>query len=108
MYEASLSCSPTTKTYVSNREENRLPSDQTGIVDSGAAHMYIEPNAPYGQMNTTAKAIIVGTENGQAASSIVTATLPIPKLDADFPTKGYILPTFTNTLIVVGPICDAN
>ena len=108
MYEAILSCSPTTKTYVSNRDENRLPPDQTGIVDSGETHMYIAPNAPYGQMNTTANTIRVGTANGQVASSIATATLPIPQLDAEFPTKGYIMPTFTNTLIGVGPICDAN
>ena len=78
MYEDSLSCSPTTKTYVSNREENSLPPDQTGIVDSGATHMYIEPNAPYGQINTTTKKIRVGTSNGQVASSTETATLPIP------------------------------
>ena len=108
MYEASLSCSPSTKTYVSNREENSLPPDQTGIVDSGATHMYISPNAPYVQMNTTAKKIRVGTANGQVASSTATVTLPIPQLDADFPTKGYIMNTFTNTLIIVGPICDAN
>ena len=108
MYEASLSCSPTTKTYVSNREKNRLSPDQTGIVDAGVTHMYIAPNAPYVQMNTTAKKIIVGTANGQVESSISTATLPIPQLDADFPTKVYIMPTFTNTLVVVGPICDAN
>ena len=30
------------------------------------------------------------------------------KLAADFPTTGYIMTTFTNTLIGVGPICDAN
>ena len=101
MYEASLSCSPTTKTYVSNREENSLPPYQTGIVDSGATHMYIAPN-------TTAKKIRVVTSNGQVASSTATATLPIPQLDADFPKTGYIMPTFTNTLIGVGPICDAN
>ena len=70
--------------------------------------MYIAPNAPYGKMNTTAKKIRVGTANGQVFSSIATAKLPIPQLNADFPTKGYIIPTFTNTLIVVGPICDAN
>ena len=108
MYEASLSFITTTKTYVSNREENILPPDQTSIVHSGATHMYIAPNAPYGQMNTTAKKIIVGTANGQVAITTAMATLPIPKLDTDFPTKGYIMPTFTNTLIVVGPICDAN
>ena len=27
---------------------------------------------------------------------------------ADFPTTGYIVPSFTNTLIGVGPICDAD
>ena len=57
MYESILSCIPTTKTYVSNREENILPLDQTGIVHSGATHMYIAPNAPYVQMNTTANKI---------------------------------------------------
>ena len=108
MHEDSLRCSPTTKTYVSDREENSIPPDQTGIVDSGATHMYIAPNAPYGQMNTTAKKLKVGTANGQAASSTATATPPIPQLDVDFPTKGYIMPTFKNTLIGVGPICDAN
>ena len=55
IYEASLSCSPTTKYYVSNKKENCLPPDQTGIVDSGATHMYIAPNAPYEKLNTKAK-----------------------------------------------------
>ena len=77
-------------------------------MDYGATHMYIAPNAQYVQMNTTAKKIRVGTENGQVASSIATATLPIPQLDADFPSTGYIMPTSTITLIGVGPICDAN
>ena len=108
MYEDSLSCTPTTKTYVSKIKENSLPPDKTGKVDSGATLMYIAPNAPYGQMNITAKKIRVGTENGQVVSSTEMATLPIPQLEADLPTKGYIMPTFTNTLIGVGPICDAN
>ena len=108
MYEASLSCSPTAKSYVSNRKDNHLPSDKTCIVESGATRMYISPNAPYGEMDTTEKQIRVGTANGQVASSIVTATLPIPQLNADFPTKGYIMTTLTNTLIGLGPIFDAN
>ena len=54
------------------------------------------------------KQIRGGTANGQVASSTATATLPITKLNADFPTKGYIMPTFTNKLIGVGHICDAN
>ena len=59
-------------------------------------------------MDNTGKQIRVGTANVQVASSIAMATLPIPPVNADFPTKGYIMPTFTNTLIGVGPICDAN
>ena len=77
-------------------------------MDSGATHLYIEPNAPYGQLNTTEKKIISGTANGQVATSTATDTLPIPQLAADFPTKGYIMSTFTNILIGVGPIFDAN
>ena len=77
-------------------------------MDSGATHMYIAPNAPYGKMDTTEKQIRVGTANVQVASSTATATLTIPQLNADLPKKGYIMPTFTNTLIGVGPICDTN
>ena len=108
MYESSLRCSPKAKSYVSNRKDEHLPPDKTGIVDSGATHMYIALNAPYDKMNTIEKQIRVGTANGKVAISIATATLPILQLNADFHTKGYIMPTFTNTLIGVGPICDAN
>ena len=59
-------------------------------------------------MDTTGKHIRVGTANGQVANSTTMATLPIPQVKAYFPTKGYIMPTFTNTLIGVGPICDAD
>ena len=108
MYEASLSCSPTRKTYASEGNENILPPEQTGIVDSGATHLYIAPNAPYGQLDTTASKIRVGTANGKVEISTAKSILPIPQLSAEFPTTGYIMPTFTNTLIGVGPICDAN
>ena len=77
-------------------------------MDSGATHLYIATNAPYGKLKTTAKKIRVGTANGQVETSTATDTLPIPQLATDFPTTGYIMHTFTNTLIGVGPICDAN
>ena len=35
-------------------------------------------------------------------------TLPIPQVKEDLPTNGYTMPTFTNTLIGVGPIFDAD
>ena len=46
--------------------------------------------------------------NGQIVKSTATDTLPIPQSAADFLTTGYIMPSFTNTLIGVGPIYDAD
>ena len=59
-------------------------------------------------MDATGKNIRVGTTNGQVANSTAIATLPIPQVNTDFPTKRYIMPAFTNTPIGVGPICDAD
>ena len=79
-----------------------------GIVDSGATRIYIAPNAPYKKMDTNGKQIRVSTSNGQVENSTDIATIPIPQVNAYFPKKGYIMSTFKNTLIGVGPICDAN
>ena len=111
MYEASLSCSPTFHTYIPKlleENENSLLQEHTGIVDSGATHLYIAQNAPHGTLDTGTTKIRAGTENGQVATSAAKATLPIPQLKAEFPTTRYIIPTFTNTLIGICPICDAN
>ena len=59
-------------------------------------------------MDATRKNIRVGTANGQVANSTAMATLPVPQVKSDFPTKSYIMPTFTNTLIGVGPLYDAD
>ena len=107
-YESSLSCSPTNNKYVSNKIDKHFPPEQIGIVDSDATHIYIAPNAPYEKMDTTGKHIRLGTANGQVANSTAMATLPITQVKADFPTKGYIMSTFTNTLIGVVHICDAD
>ena len=109
MYEASLSCSPKL-TYIPTqyeKQEHILPQQQTGIVDSGATHLYIAPTAPHGPPDNIAATIKVGTANGQAETSASKSTLTIPQLAAEFPTTGYIMPSFNNTLIGVGPICDA-
>ena len=75
---------------------------------SGATQLYIAPNAPHGPLDKIAATFKVGTSNGKVATSAAKATLTIPQLAADFPTTGCIMPDFTNTLIGVGPICDAN
>ena len=108
MHEDSLIFSPTRNTYILEEHENRKLPEHTGIVDSSATHLYIAPNEPHVTLDTSASKIKVGTANGQVATSAAKATLPIPKLAADFPTTGYIMTTFTNTLIGIGPICDAN
>ena len=77
-------------------------------MDLGATHLYIATNAPQGPLDTSTSRIRVGKANGQVATSVAKATLPIPQLAADFPTTGYIMITFTNTLIGIGPICGAN
>ena len=110
MYEASLSYSPT-QTYMPTQykeKENTLPQQHKGIVDSGATQLYIVPTAPHGPLDTSAATIKVGTANVQVETSAAKATLPIPQLAADFPTMGYIMPSFTNKIIGVGTICDAN
>ena len=110
MYEASLSYSPTL-TYMPTpyeQQEYVLPQKHTGIVYSGATHLYIAPSTPHGPPDTSAATISVGTANGQVAKSSSKGILPIPQLEADFHTTGYIMPSFTNILIGVGPICDAD
>ena len=49
----------------------------------------------------------MGTANGQVEKYSATAIIPISQLASDFPTTGYIMPYFTNKLVGVGPICDA-
>ena len=54
-YEASLSCSPTNTEHVADKTPKQLPPEQTGILDSGATHIYIAPNAPYEKMDASGK-----------------------------------------------------
>ena len=90
------------------KQERILPQQHTGVVDSGATHLYIAPTVPYGPPDTRAAKVKVVTANGQFETSAAKATLRIPRLAADFPTTRYIVPSFTTTLIGVGPIYDSN
>ena len=89
-------------------QEHILPQQHTGILDSGAMHLYIYPTAPHGLSYTRDATITVVTANVQVETSAAKAILPIPQLSEDLPTTGYIMPYFTNTPIGVGPICDTN
>ena len=110
MYESSLRCSPTL-TYMPTSDEQQehiLPQQHTCIVYVGATNLYIAPSATHGPPATRAATIRVGTVNGKVEKPSEKSTLPILQLAAEFPTTGYIIPSFTNTIIGVGPICDAD
>ena len=107
-YEASLSCSPTNNAYVSKKNRQALTTRKNRHCGFRCDTHLHSAERTVCKMDTTGKQIRVCTANGQVANSTAMATLPIPQVNADFTTKGYIIPTFTNTLIGVGPICDAN
>ena len=58
-------------------------------------------------IDRTAPKVTVGTATGQTQLSTGTGELNLPKLPANFPVTGHIMPGFMHTLIVVGPLCDA-
>ena len=84
-----------------------LSTNDTGLVDLGAYHIYIDPSAPDGPPDTITKIVRFGTDTGQIQHSLAIAYLPIPQLANGLPTTGKIMPNFTNTVIGVGPIYDA-
>ena len=51
------------------KKEHILPQQHTGIVYSGATHLYIASTAPHGPHDTSAATIKVGTDNGQVEIS---------------------------------------
>ena len=60
------------------KKEHILPQQHTGILDSGATHLYIAPTAPHGPLDTSAATIKVGTANGQVETPAAKCTIPIP------------------------------
>ena len=49
----------------------------------------------------------MGTATGQRQLSVTTAEHQIPNLPDAFPRTGHVMPGFQQTLIGIGPICDA-
>ena len=83
---------------------SQVPLSQTAIVDSGATHIYIAPQAPTTNTNPMASTITVGVANGHVEQSAATADLTLPIRGNNFPTKGYTMPSFKHTLVCLGPI----
>ena len=99
---------PTPTSNMAALDQRFLLQRDTGIVDSGATHLYIAPTAPHVPPNTSAPQISVGTATVHVDRLSVTASLPIPQLVENFPTTGYITPSFNNILVGVRPICNAD
>ena len=59
-------------------------------------------------IDRTAPKVTVGTATGQTHLSTGTGKLNLPKLPDNFPVTGHIMPGFRHTLIIVGPLCDAD
>ena len=92
------------KRKFANRRARRAT---TGVADTGATSFYFAADAPMTKVNPDAPTIAVGTALGQRHHSSATAQLRIPDLPADFPRTGHVMPGFQQTLIGIGPICDA-
>ena len=51
---------------------------------------------------------MLGTENGQLVRSSAMEFLPITQTDHYFPTNGYVIPSFANTLVGIGPLYNTS
>ena len=80
----------------------------TGIVDSGATDIYFSTDYPIVNVDRSAPKVTVGTATVQYQKSTGTGELNLPKLPYGFPVTGHIMPGFQHTLIVLGPLCDAD
>ncbi len=89
------------------RERRHLKRSETAIPDSGATGFYYAPAAPLANIKHDSAPIAVGTASGQRHVSTTTADHQIPDLPADFPRTGHVMKHFKDTLLGLGPICDA-
>ena len=52
--------------------------------------------------------VAVVTATGQTQQSTGIGDLDLPRLPSGFPIKGHLVPGFRHTLVLVGPLCDAD
>ena len=85
-----------------------VANTSTAVVDSSASNIYFAKDAAICNFDSSTPKVNVGTATGQVQRSTWTAELNLPSLPANFPTKGHIMPSFKNTLLGIGKICDAD
>ena len=71
------------------------------IVDLGASHIYIAPDAPHTNLNLTAPAMVVRVSNNELEKSAASADLPIPQLACNFLANDHIMLKSIKHLLVL-------
>ena len=84
----------------------QLPISHTGIADSGASGFFFTDYSPTANRNQHAPTIGVRMANGRAEHSIASATLELVPLLPTAAMQGHVMPSFTNSLIGLGPFVD--
>ena len=90
---------------IANRRARQ--SATAGVADTGASAIYFSADAPVTHVDTTEPVVVVGTSTGQRQQSVATAQHQIPDLPDAFLRTGHVMPGFQQTIIGIGPICDA-
>ena len=84
----------------------QLPISHTGIADSGSSGFFFTDDAPAANQNQHAPTIGVRVANGLAERSIASTTLASEPSLPPAAMQGHVMPSFTNTLIGLGPFID--
>ena len=98
---AAIICSPPHLT-------TRTLADNTAIADTGASDHYFTPTAPVINVTTGNKPAILRTATGELKHSSASAHLVIQGIPTDTARTVHIIPGFTNNLLSLGKLCDAD
>ena len=80
----------------------------TAIADTGASDHYFTPRAPLLSINDRAPPTTIRTATGEIQTSTGAAVLAIPTIPTLLARSGHIMPGFTNNLLSLGKLCDAD
>ena len=84
----------------------KIPTNQTGIANSGANGFYFTLDVPVDDYDPTAPIVGVRVANGNPARSVARATLASVPALPPASMQGHVMPSFTHTLIRLGPFAD--
>ena len=85
-----------------------MNSNSTAIADTGASDHYFTPTAPVINITTGSKPAILRTATGELKQSTASAHLAIQGIPTNAARTVHIIPGFTNNLLSLGKLCDAD